>query len=140
VISDQPKNEEETRRGAYNRAKNALKSTEADYGVGLEGGIMETEVGMFSSAWCAIVSRSGVVSYGGGMHFHLPENVAQRIRNGDELGPIIDSITGESDFKKKGGAIEIFTNGLLSRTKDIRRLVELATTKFLTPNFYKKHT
>jgi len=136
-ISDQPIGEEVTRKGAFNRAKNVLKKAKADFGIGLEGGVMETEFGMMTSAWCCIIDKKGKASYGGGMNFHLPEIVAEKIRNGGELGPIMDELLNEKDWKKKGGAIEIFTGGLLSRTKAYQRLVEMALTKFVASQWYR---
>ncbi|MGI5828024.1 MAG: inosine/xanthosine triphosphatase [Patescibacteria group bacterium] len=135
-VSDQPMSEAETRKGAYNRAVRALKKTGADYGVGLEGGVMETEVGLMSSAWCAIVSKDGLISYGGGMHFHLPEKIASEIRQGAELGPLMDKLTGRKNVKKHGGAVEVFTNGLLTRQKAYERLVELAVTKLVAGTIF----
>jgi len=137
-VSDQPKTDLETRTGACNRAKHVLVETKADLGIGLEGGVMETEDGMFSTAWCAIVDPKGTTSFGGGMHFHIPDRIAQEIRKGEELGPLMDKLTGRKNVKRAGGAIEVFTNGLLTRTKGYRRLVELATTKFVSPLFIIK--
>ena len=43
-VSDQPWGEEETRLGARNRARAVLtKVVDAEYGVGLEGGVVEIE-------------------------------------------------------------------------------------------------
>ena len=46
-VSAQPFSDEETIQGAINRAVKALKETGADIGFGLEGGVTETEYGMF---------------------------------------------------------------------------------------------
>lgn len=137
LVSIQPKSSQESRTGAYNRAKNVLESTTADFAVGLEGGIDDTEIGMMTNAWCCIIERrTATISYGGGMNFHLPEIVAQKIRKGGELGPIMDELIHENNWKEKGGAIEIFTSGLLSRTKAYTRLVEMALTKFVASKYY----
>ncbi|NMB57237.1 inosine/xanthosine triphosphatase [Candidatus Beckwithbacteria bacterium] len=136
LVSNQPKSEEETRTGAYNRAQVVMEKLQPDFALGLEGGVMETEVGMMTTAWCCIIDKNGTVSFGGGMNFHLPQMVTQKIRQGYELGQIMDEILHEKNWKTKGGAIEIFTNGILTRTKAYQRLVELAMTKFVASKYY----
>ena len=57
-VAEQPRSEKETMVGARQRAQAALKqNTEAEYGVGLEGGVTEVEGKMFECAWVAIVNR-----------------------------------------------------------------------------------
>ncbi len=135
-VSDQPIGDEETKKGAINRAKEALKATHADLGVGLEGGIEETEHGMMGTVWCAIVDGKGKVSLGGGLHAHVPESVAQKIRKGMELGKAMDELTGKQNTKHKEGAIGILTKGLIDRKKAYESLVRLASTKFVSPELY----
>ena len=55
-VSAQPLSDNETMTGAINRAKNALKSEDAQIGVGLEGGVVKTEHGYFLCNWGAIVT------------------------------------------------------------------------------------
>jgi inosine/xanthosine triphosphatase len=135
-VNKQPKSDAETRKGAIYRAKKALIVHKANLGIGIEGGVIETEYGMMSTAWAVIVDNNHHISFGGGLHFHLPEIVAQRIRGGEELGPIMDSLTGIKNSKQKGGAVEIFTKGLVSRTMAYQRLVELALTKFIAKEWF----
>lgn len=46
-VSDQPFTDEETKKGARNRAENARKLTqEADFWVGIEGGIQAVDTGL----------------------------------------------------------------------------------------------
>ena len=46
-VAAQPFSDEETMQGAINRAKRALEEGEAQIGIGLEGGVMKTEYGLF---------------------------------------------------------------------------------------------
>ena len=52
-VSAQPFSDEETMQGAINRAKRALEEGEAPIGIGLEGGVMKTEHGLFMCNWGA---------------------------------------------------------------------------------------
>ena len=57
-VSDQPATMGETLKGATNRAENVSKLTsDADYWVGIEGGIEDTEHGMEASAYMVVKSE-----------------------------------------------------------------------------------
>ncbi len=136
-VSDQPWGDEETRQGAVNRAQRALAEAEADLGVGLEGGIIETEYGLMTCAWCAIVNQQGVVGLGGGVNILLPPPVALALKEGRELGTAMDQLTGLTDTKRKMGAVGILTDGLSNRQEAYEHLVKMALVRFLSPQFYE---
>ena len=133
-IKEQPLSEEETVRGARNRARASV--VDGDYGVGLEGGVTEIEGVMFECAWCVVVDKEGREGVGGGLYFELPEKVASRIRVGGELGPIMNELTGEEKVKEKAGAIGIFTRGKLDRKTAYVQLVTSALIKFVSPEWF----
>lgn len=136
-VSAQPRSEEEAIEGARARAKSALAMDEvAEFGVGLEGGVCELEGEMFECAWCAVSVRGQREGLGGGLYFALPPKVVKAIREGGELGPIMDRLTGEQDIKQKSGAIGVFTKGMLSRTEAYVHLVLSAMIKFVSPEWF----
>ena len=150
-VSAQPMSEKETVNGARQRAYAALETDpKADYGVGLEGGVTEIDpttpnwTGMhggkgrlFECAWVAIVDRKGKEGLGGGLYFELPVKVAEKIKKGGELGPIMDELSGESNVKQKSGAIGIFTKGKLTRQQAYEQLVMQALIKFVSPEWFE---
>ncbi len=131
-VPAQPWGNEQTRLGAFNRARAALLETGADFGVGMEGGIIETSVGLMTCAWCAIVDGAGKVGYGGGVHMLLPPTVADILRRQGELGPIMDALIHEQDTKQRQGAVGILTNGLTNRQAVYEQLVAMAAGPFVT--------
>lgn len=131
-VPDQPWGDDQTRLGAFNRAQNALAQTGASLGVGLEGGLVETSVGLMTCAWCAMVDGQGKVGYGGGVHILLPPIVAQILREHGELGPAMDALVNEQDTKRGRGAVGILTNGLSSRQTAYEQLVAMAAAPFVT--------
>lgn len=135
-IPEQPWGDEQTRRGAYNRAGAVLKQTEADLGVGLEGGLLETDEGLMTCAWCAIVDRGGKVGYGGGVHMLLPPMITDILRQHHELGPAMDLLANQENTKQKQGAVGILTNGLSNRQTAYEQLVAMAAAPFVT-GFYE---
>jgi inosine/xanthosine triphosphatase len=134
-VREQPWGDKETRQGALNRARAVLKEVDADFGLGLEGGVMETPVGLMTCAWCAIVDRNDKVGFGGGLNMLLPPVIAEVLYARGELGPAMDALVNQQNTKQKGGAIGILTNGLSSRQLAYQQLVAMAAAPFVT-GFY----
>lgn len=128
-VSDQPFSDEETIQGALNRAKGACDSF--DYGIGLEGGVVETPYGMFLCNWGAVVNPDGQMGIGGGHRVQLPEEIAAKVREGQELGSVIDEWSGGLDIKKKEGTIGVLTKNHITRSKMFEDVVICAFSKFL---------
>ncbi len=135
---DQPIGDDETRGGALNRAHAARLAAHADWGVGIEGGVVESEFGLMTCAWCAIEDRSGRVGVGGSTSMLLPEEVAERVRAGAELGQAMDEFAGITNVKQKMGAIGIMTKGLTDRQRAYEFIVKMAVVKFLWKEKYKR--
>lgn len=136
-IARQPKGDRQTRRGAANRAHAARLAAKADWGVGIEAGIVESEFGMMTCAWCVIQDRAGRVGVGGSTNMLLPDQVADRIRKGAELGEAMDEFAGIRDVKRKMGAIGVLTRGLSDRQRAYEFVVKLAVAKFLWKDKYR---
>src|SRR4051794_21681079 len=65
-VNDQPFSDEETIKGAINRAVHALKQGAGDIGIGLEGGVQETSHGLMLCNWGALASQDlGPIVAGG---------------------------------------------------------------------------
>lgn len=136
-VAEQPMTEEETVKGARQRANIALKTEiNADFGVGLEGGVCEIAGKMYECAWVCVVDRAGIEGLAGGLYFELPPKVAEKIRAGGELGPIMDELTGEINVKQKLGAIGMLTKGKLDRKSAYVQIVVSAMIKFVSPEWF----
>jgi inosine/xanthosine triphosphatase len=131
-VPDQPIGDDETISGALARARAARATADADFGVGIEGGVVELPDGsMRTCAWAAVVSRSGRHGIGGSLAMPLPDSVARLIRGGMELGHAMDELTGRSGTKHAGGAVGILTGGLVDRQRAYEVLVAYALSPFL---------
>lgn len=124
-VRDQPFSDEETIKGAINRAFAALKEGDGEIGIGLEGGVQETEYGLFLCNWGALVEEGKPPIVAGGARVPLPEAVAVRLLAGEELGPVMDDYTNKEDIRKKEGAVGIFTNGQISRSEMFAHVMKL---------------
>ena len=137
-VSDQPNSEREMQRGALHRAQQALRLiAAADYGVGIEGGIVDNQDGMWAFAVVVIVDREARRSEGQTGRFKLPEGVAQLIREeGLELGAADDRFFGRENSKQKEGAIGILSDSKITRLELYKPAVVFALLPFIHPEYY----
>ena len=136
-VPDQPFGDDDTIRGARTRAEAARRALDADLGVGIEGGCVDTPDGMRTCAWAAVVDRSGRVGTGGSLAMPLPEAVARLVRGGTELGDAMDALVGQHNTKQGAGAVGILTDGIVDRQRAYETLVAYALAPFLTPEFWR---
>ncbi|MDU6411749.1 MAG: inosine/xanthosine triphosphatase [Yersiniaceae bacterium] len=125
-VPAQPIGNVETRTGARHRVISARQvRPEADFWVGIEAGIEEE----MTFAWMVIEnmhqrgeSRSASLM--------LPEKILQAVHQGSELGEEMAKLSGIADVKRRGGAIGLFTAGVLSRTRVYHQALVLALAPF----------
>ena len=124
-VSVQPFSNEETRQGAINRARNTFSQTNADLSFGLEGGVDEIDGTMYCCNWGAVVLKDGSVFSSSGAQFALPEVIAEQLRVGKELGPVMDVYMNMENIRHHQGAIGIFSAGLIDRKEMFEHIVKL---------------
>jgi inosine/xanthosine triphosphatase len=125
-VSDQPMSDSETLLGAQNRAANARRANpDADFWIGLEGGLEGDSVGMEAFAWIVVLS-AGQEGKARTTSFQLPARVTALIMEGYELGHADDIVFGKTDSKKSSGAVGLLTNGAISRSALYAQAVSLA--------------
>lgn len=133
-VSAQPMSDTETKTGSINRAKNALKDNTKKseknnhvLGIGLEGGVYETENGeMWNTVWVSIIDKNENTVSVNGSRFLIPKNIAEGIRNGEEMGVVVDKIAGVENIHHKEGFIGYMTNSVVTRTDEYANLAKLA--------------
>lgn len=135
-VNDQPFSDEETIQGAINRAKRALIEGNGDIGIGLEGGVQETSQGLLICNWGALASHNFEPVVAGGARFLLPEEIAVKLRAGEELGPVMDVYAKQKNVRKHEGAVGIFTNGLVNRVDMFTHIMKILIGQFE----YKQHS
>lgn len=134
-VPDQPMGEEETLQGAENRVNNAKLEFEADYWVGLEGGVSIKGDELEAFAWMVVLSREGK-GKGRTGSFFLPPKVTRLVHLGKELGEADDIVFGQSNSKQKGGAVGLLTNNLVTRTIYYEQALLLALIPFINKEQY----
>lgn len=136
-VRDQPMSNDETLLGARNRA-NYVKDRrpEADYWVGIEGGIEEHETVLEAFAWMVILGKDGNEGKARTSSFVLPHEVSLLVRAGMELGQADDQVFNRTHSKQKNGAVGLLTNDIIDRSEYYKQAVILALVPFLKPELY----
>lgn len=131
-VPEQPVGDDVTIQGALARARGARDSADADFGVGIEGGVVQLDDGrMRTCAWAAVAARDGSESVGGSLAMPLPDEVARLIRDGLELGHAIDRVAGTTNIKHGAGAVGILTAGLVDRQRAYEVIIAYALAPYL---------
>ncbi len=135
-VADQPLTEQETLQGALNRVANAQEAhAEADFWVGIEGGV-ETMAGELTAfAWVVVRDREQLGRARSGTFF-LPKAVQELVEQGVELGEADDRVFGHANSKQKGGAVGILTQNVLDRRELYEQAVVLALVPFKNKALY----
>lgn len=135
-VADQPLSDEETRRGARNRARAARAQVpDANYWVGVEGGVGTEDGGMAAFAWIVVLS-GGATGQSRTASFDLPAEVVRLIRDGIELGHADDIVFGRDNSKQKNGAVGLLTGDVIDRAGLYEQAVVLALIPFKNPALF----
>lgn len=132
-----PMSDDECITGARNRAVLAQQRLDANLGIGLEGGVNQETAGLMLLGWVVIIGEDGREGVGGGARLPLPAKIAKRVLSGEELGPVMDEILGQTDVKQRGGAVGALTNGLVLRSETFAVAVAYALAPFVSANLYE---
>jgi len=134
-VAEQPMTSEETQLGAINRVKYCQQHTQADFYVAIEGGVDQFEYGPATFAFVVIADQEQL-SVGRSCNLPLPPLVYQALKNGEELGHVMDRLFNTDNIKQKGGAIGLLTNSLATRESVYRQATLLAMAPFIHPDLY----
>lgn len=135
-VRDQPFGDQETFTGAKNRADNASQEMpEADFYVGIEGGLEMVGEEMQSFAWVVVKSAQ---QYGKSKTsaFFLPQEMVKLITEGIEQGEATDIVFKSTNSKQHNGTVGILTDDVIDRTKYYTEAVVLALILFKNPQLY----
>lgn len=135
-VSDQPMTSDETFIGAKNRADNvSIEVIDADFHVGIEGGIEQTGGEMAAFAW-VVIKSNGTYGKSKTGTFYLPRQVVELVNQGKELGEADDIVFDRTNSKQKSGAVGILTGNIIDRTSYYTEAVILAAIPYKNSDLY----
>lgn len=143
-VPDQPVGDDETKRGAFARAKAAydeyiIKNGCAPaYSIGMEGGIsqMSSDAGaMECFAWIVVTDGN---RYGSARtaSFSLPTEISSLVCQGVELGHADDIVFNRHNSKEGSGTVGHLTKGIIQRSGYYSHAIVLAMIPFIWPELY----
>lgn len=133
-VSDQPRSDKETRRGARNRAQNAaVVHPHADFWIGLEGGIENMNGQLMAFAWMAALGKDTRIADARTATLPLPTAVKLLLDEGLELGDANDRVFSTVNSKQQGGAFGLLTKGLYTREQVYVEALVMALVPFVNP-------
>ena len=129
-VAAQPMTSDETLLGAINRVA-ALTEYEADYRVAIEAGL-DAE---FTFAWM-VIEHQGKIGKARSASLMLPPAALAELKQGKELGDVMDTLFDQTNIKQKGGAIALLTQNKLSRSSVYHQALILAMIPFLNKDLF----
>ncbi len=137
-VSHQPMSDGETYSGAVARCEKAKAAyPQADFWVGIEGGVEEKQGEMECFAWIIVYSKKGLAGKGRTGTFFLPPAVSRLIKKGKELGEADDIVFGQPNSKQKNGAIGLLTGDVITRSRYYTPAVVLALIPIRNTRLYR---
>lgn len=139
-VRGQPLSSAETLQGARQRVQAAAECLpQADYWVGIEGGIEWDNDGAGSFSWVVVKAGETYGKSRTGLYY-LPPQLAALIQSGKELGEANDIVFATSNSKQDRGAIGLLTNNVLDRIQLYEHAVILALVPFKNTALYGQAT
>lgn len=131
-VTDQPMSDVESITGARNRAAAVFEANDSvAFGVGLEGGIQQIGEKWFDCGWMVVRRADGVEGVGSSVRAETPPRMMRLIREGAELGEVVDEVFGTENAKQAKGHFGLMTNGVITRERGYVDGVVMALTRFL---------
>lgn len=131
-VAGQPMSDAATRQGARNRVANGrLKFPEADFWVGLEGGLDFFDQHLMAFAWMVVTGLDDRSSETRSATLPLPPKVQALVAQGLELGEANDRVFSTINSKQEGGAFGLLTDGLITRESIYTQTLILALIPFV---------
>lgn len=127
----QPWGESATRSGALARAEAARADEEADWGIGLEGGLVNDDKGVLVTSWIAACQADAAPALVRSAGFYLPRPVAERVRTGVTLEEAWQRLDGRQAIGRDSGTVGALSGERFDRTRLYREAVILAVALLL---------
>ncbi len=107
-----PQENQETEKADKNSAQLSLKTTR--------------EPELWSTVWVAVVDADGNFYESSGARFKVPSVIAERIRKGEEMGPVVNAVIGQGDVRHSIGMIGVITARFIDRTEEYSGIAKMA--------------
>jgi inosine/xanthosine triphosphatase len=136
-VSPHPTTAEESIQGALNRAEKASFSIiGADYYVGIEGGLIQSDSHVWEIGWVAIRSKNGQMATGLSSGVEMKGKLLELIKNGTELSQAIVETYNIESPSKTNGFYGLVTDDRITRESSYKEGVIFALSQFAHPEYF----
>lgn len=136
-VSPHPTSADESITGALARIAHAKELvSNADYYVGIEGGLLKASGRAWEIGWIAISNAGGKVATGLSSGIELQGKILQSVLDGVELNEVLEDDFGIQSAGNNNGYYGLATNDLVTRQAAYEQGVTFALAPFLHPEFY----
>jgi len=138
MVKTQPMSLDETVRGARRRAELAVSEDGADFGVGVEAGLVELAEGFFLNVQiAAIIDSADRLSFGCSSGFPIPAKFVAKLKQGrEELDRYTHELTGARKVREEHGIVYRLSGRRLSRVQMTEQCVSMALIPWLNAEVY----
>jgi inosine/xanthosine triphosphatase len=135
-VSAQPIGDDQCRTGALNRAQSARAAPDVEFGVGIEGGVVQRHAQWYDVAWVVVLDDHGRQGMAASLLLPVPDAMMEHIHDGMELGHVDDLLFDEVNSKQHMGHHGVMTKRALSRTQVLRDATIAALVPFIHPEMF----
>ncbi len=138
-VSSHPTSAGESITGALTRVARAKELiTDADFYVGIEGGLLRVSGRAWEIGWVAISNSDGKIATGLSSGIELQGSILKAITDGVELNKVLENDFGIQSAGNNNGFYGLATNDLVTRQAAYEQGVTFALASFLHPEFYSE--
>lgn len=137
-VSHQPITDEETLAGAKNRVQEAKQLvSDADFWVGVEGGVEDIEGELHQFSWTMIEGKDGKIGKGRSATYIAPPIYRKMVVvEGIGVGEVGDVVFNLKNSKQGLGASGLLTKGVIDRVELDRHGTIFALVPWIKPDLY----
>jgi inosine/xanthosine triphosphatase len=136
-VASHPINAEDALQGAINRAQGSFASEgNAQYYVGIEGGLLRVKKRAWEIGWVAISNDEGYIATALSAGIELKGQILEAILDGKELNDVLDDVYGIAKIGNSNGFYGLATNDLVTRQAAYEQGITFALAPFLHPELY----
>jgi inosine/xanthosine triphosphatase len=129
-VNEQPMSEAESILGANNRAQFVFDNSDADFAIGMEGGMYFVNDMWFVSDWVVVRDRNGEKGIAGTPRYFVPEYLAKHVTADFDLSAVLEEKLNKKDIGKLDGYAGMSTNNHITRTTSNRDALVIALAPF----------
>ena len=136
-VSSHPTSVTDSLQGAINRLNDARRQRpDADYHVGIEGGLLQSDGRAWEIGWVAIGNSDGKVATGLSAGIEMKGELLRAILDGTELSEVLDKIHGVGRIGDTNGFLGLATDDVVTRQQAYEQGIQLAIAQFKKPELF----